>query len=110
MNNLKLVNLLVVFFTALIFSSSSVASVRPISGGIELLENDVLVAKKVMLACTDGFIKQAIDDQWCDVKLGSVCAANQKAVARLTCRNVYRAKIGSQNDLQAGKNANTRIK
>jgi hypothetical protein len=114
MNNLKLAIFLVVFFFALIFSLSSVAGVRLISGGIDMVKNNVTVGKKVMVACTDGFIKRAIvkrdnDEQWCDAKLGSVCAANQKVPARLVCNNDYRAKISSKSNLEIGKEASDKV-
>lgn len=87
---------------ALIFSLPSIAGVRSISNGIDLLENDVKVGKKVMVACTNGFIKRALvkrdtEEQWCDSVLGSVCAANQKVAARLVCTDDYRNQISSQN-------------
>ncbi|MFT4635785.1 MAG: hypothetical protein ACI9OI_001584 [Chitinophagales bacterium] len=58
MNNLKLAIFLVVFFFALIFSLSSVAGVRLISGGIDMVKNNVTVGKKVMVACTDGLLSE----------------------------------------------------
>ncbi|MBL4673396.1 MAG: hypothetical protein JKX81_14150, partial [Arenicella sp.] len=101
MNNLKFARSLVFFTLALIFSLPSIAGVRSISNGIDLLENDLTVGKKVMVACTNGFIKRALvkrdtEQKWCDTVLGSVCAINQKVAARLVCTDDYRNQIASQ--------------
>jgi len=101
MNNLKLARSLVVLSLALIFSLPSIAGVRSITNGIDLFENDVKVGKKVMVACTNGFIKRTLvkrdaEEQWCDTVIGSVCATNQKVAARLVCTDAYRNRIASQ--------------
>ncbi|MFQ3244182.1 MAG: hypothetical protein ACI9SP_000809 [Arenicella sp.] len=101
MNNLKFARSLLVFSLALMFSLPSIAGVRSITNGIDLVENELTVGKKVMVACTNGFIKRALvkrdtEDKWCDTVLGSVCAANQKVAARLVCADDYRNQIAAQ--------------
>ncbi|MFT6098916.1 MAG: hypothetical protein ACJAYF_001459 [Arenicella sp.] len=101
MNNLKFARSLLVFYLALMFSLPSIAGVRSITNGIDLVENELTVGKKVMVACTNGFIKRALvkrdtEDKWCDTVLGSVCAANQKVAARLVCADDYRNQIAAQ--------------
>jgi hypothetical protein len=122
MANLKLVRSFAVLSLALIFSLPSIAGVRSITNGIDLLENDVTVGKKVMVACTNGFIKRALvkrdtETQWCDTVLGSVCATNQKVAARLVCTDAYRnqlsaqknGEINSQGDDSSSKNDSAEV-
>ncbi len=101
MNNLKFARSLLVFSLALMFTLPSIAGVRSITNGIDLVENELTVGKKVMVACTNGFIKRALvkrdtGDKWCDTVLGSVCATNQKVAARLVCADDYRNQIAAQ--------------
>lgn len=106
MNNLKFTKSLLIFVLALISSSPSIAGVRSVSAGIDVLENGVIIGNKVMVACTNGFIKRAIvkretEEQWCDDILGSVCAVTKKAAARLVCDDEYRIKIADKDDFEA---------
>lgn len=101
MNNLKFARSLLVFSLALMFTLPSIAGVRSITNGIDLVENELTVGKKVMVACTNGFIKRALvkrdtEDKWCDTVLGNVCATNQKVAARLVCADDYRNQIAAQ--------------
>jgi hypothetical protein len=101
MNNVKFARSLALLSLALIISLPSIAGVRSITNGIDVVENDVTVGKKVMVACTNGFIKRALvkrdaEGEWCDTLLGNVCAANQKVAARLVCTDDYRNKIASR--------------
>lgn len=111
MNHFKFTKPLLIFFLVLISSSPALAATRSMSIEMDLVENEVTVGKKIIVACTNVHVKRVVvkrntQDQWCDSLLGSVCATNKITAARNVCSNSYRKKIAAQNNVDVEKKSN----
>ncbi len=115
MKNIKISCFILLTLTAFVASASLSAAVKSRSVEVDVIENDQLVGKKVVVTCRRDNTKREIFKEkgarmWCDKVFPEMCAKLKGDLSDRICSSRYRNKLASlkqqadtEKDDEAGK-------
>jgi len=101
MSHINSKKILLILFLSFTFSALSFAGTKSISVELKHIENDRVVGRKVIVACTDGMPKRTLinkksEKNWCDGTFSEICSKTKLLAAKQVCGQKYRNKVEEQ--------------